>query len=121
MLMTHKSNPSIRLQRWASGATVCGAVLAGCTGLVQASTPAEKVVCTQLPRSQWMSEQQARRRFNASDYLLVKFKVSRGNCHEFYAVEHGGGIVEAYMNPVTGAVVRMTRQPPPQTPAAPPK
>lgn len=93
-------------------------LLAWSAGSAQASTPAEKVVCTDQPRSQWMSEQQARQRFKAADYLLVKFKVSRGNCHEFYAIEHGGSIVEAYLHPVTGEAVRLTRQPPPSTPAA---
>lgn len=93
-------------------------LLVGSSGTSQASTPGEKVVCTRLPRSQWLSEPQARERFKASTYLLVKFKVSRGNCHEFYAVEQGGGIVEAYQHPVTGDMVRMTRLPP-LTPASP--
>ena len=79
-----------------------------------ASTTAEKVVCTDLPRSQWMSEQQARTLFNASSYLLVKFKISKGRCHEFYAVERDGTVVEAYVHPVTGKTVRMTRVPPQQ-------
>ena len=94
------------------------ALLVGSSGSTQASTPGEKVVCTELPRSQWLSEAQARERFKASTYLLVKFKVSRGNCHEFYAIEHGGGIVEAYQHPVTGDMVRMTRLPP-HTPGKP--
>lgn len=93
-------------------AALCLALLIGSSGSAQASTPGEKVVCTELPRSQWLTERQARERFRASAYLLVKFKVSRGNCHEFYAIEHGGGIVEAYQHPVTGDVVRMTRLPP---------
>ena len=95
-------------------------VLLACSaGSARASTPGEKVVCTTAPRSQWMTEQQARERVKASDYLLVKFKVSRGNCHEFYAIEHGGSIVEAYMHPVTGEAVRLTRQPPLNTSAEP--
>lgn len=89
----------------------CG-LLSLCAGLAHASSPAEKVVCTRLPTSQWMSEQQARARFNASSYLLVKFKISKGGCHEFYAVEHDGTVVEAYLHPVTGETVRMTRVPP---------
>jgi len=100
-------------------AALCLALLAWQAGSAQASTPAEKVVCTQQPRSQWMTEAQARERFKASEYLLVKFKVSRGNCYEFYAIEHGGSIVEAYLHPVTGEAVRLTRQPPINTPAAP--
>jgi hypothetical protein len=95
-------------------AALCLALLIGSSGSALASTPGEKVVCTDLPRSQWLSEAQARERFKASAYLLVKFKVSRGNCHEFYAIEHGGGIVEAYQHPVTGETIRMTRVPPPK-------
>jgi hypothetical protein len=83
------------------------------TALVSAhaSTPAEKVVCTQAPRHTWLSEDQAKHIFGASRYLLVRFKVSSGQCHEFYAVEHDGTVVEAYQHPVTGASVRWTRIP----------
>lgn len=86
--------------------------LAIASGPILASTPNEKVICTDLPPSQWMSEQQARTLFKASSYMLVKFKVSKGRCHEFYAVEHDGTVVEAYVHPVTGKTVRITRVPP---------
>lgn len=86
-------------------------------GQAMASTPVEKVVCTQLPRSQWMTEQQARAAFDAPRYLLVRFKISRGNCHEFYAVEKDGTVVEAYRHPVTGQTVRLTRVAPPTSAA----
>jgi hypothetical protein len=92
---------------------------AAATGMAHASTPQEKIECTQAPRTQWMSEAQARKLFKADTYALVKFKISKGNCHEFYAVDHQGGVVEAYMHPVTGAQVRITRIPAPvqnQTP-----
>jgi hypothetical protein len=79
----------------------------------QASTPTEKVVCTQAPRHTWLSEAQARTAFNASAYVLVRFKVSRGNCHEFYAIDPQGAVVEAYLHPVTGEAVRTTRIAPP--------
>jgi hypothetical protein len=87
-------------------------LLALTSGSALASTPSEKVVCTDQPRSQWMSEQQARTLFQASRYMLVKFKVSKGRCHEFYAVEHDGTVVEAYLHPVTGKTMRITRVPP---------
>lgn len=83
------------------------------TPSVHASSPAEKVFCTHAPRSQWMSEAQAREVFGASQYVVVKFKISRGNCHEFYAVDAQGGVVEAYLHPVTGQEVRATRFPAP--------
>ncbi|GAB3357402.1 hypothetical protein GCM10027395_30230 [Giesbergeria sinuosa] len=79
----------------------------------QASAPQEKVFCTNAPRAQWISEAQARERFRAQDYVLVKYKVSRGNCHEFYAVDAQGGVVESYLHPITGEAVRTTRLPPP--------
>lgn len=78
-----------------------------------ASNPTEKVVCTQAPSDTWLTEAQARTAFNASTYVLVSFKVSRGNCHEFYAIDPQGAVVEAYQHPVTGASVRTTRIAPP--------
>jgi hypothetical protein len=120
MQNTHAIKPHCGAYAGRAGlAAVFLTLLAWSAGSAQASTPAEKVVCTDQPRSQWMSEQQARKRFKAADYLLVKFKISRGNCYEFYAIEHGGSIVEAYLHPVTGEAVRLTRQPPINTPAAP--
>jgi hypothetical protein len=87
-------------------------LLSVASGSALASTPLEKVVCTDLPPARWMSESQARAMFKASSYMLVKFKVSKGRCHEFYAIEHDGTVVEAYVHPVTGKTVRMTRVPP---------
>lgn len=68
--------------------------------------------------------------FKAESYVLVRFKISKGNCHEFYAIGHDGGVTEAYIHPVTGATVRSTHIPAsltapassptgPATPAAP--
>jgi len=79
-----------------------------------ASEPKDRVICTTEPRSTWMSETEARRRFNADSYLLLRFKISSENCHEFYAIEHGGTVVEAYVHPITGEVVRLTRIPLPR-------
>ena len=76
------------------------------------------MVCTQAPRHTWLNEAQARTAFNASTYVLVRFKVSRGNCHEFYAVDAQGTVVEAYMHPVTGETIRSTRIPADAAPAA---
>ena len=60
-----------------------------------------------------MSEAQARERFRAQDYVLVKHKISSGHCHEFYAVDAQGTVVESYLHPITGEVVRTTRVPAP--------
>lgn len=92
----------------------CGALLVSAPA--QASTPKEKVFCTNAPRSQWTSEAQARERFRAQDYVLVKYKISKGNCHEFYAVDAQGGVVESYLHPITGEAVRTTRIPAPAKP-----
>jgi|GEM_PF-2126710 len=91
-----------------------GLGLAGLLPLcAQASAPTEKVVCTDAPRDTWLSEAQARAAFHASDYVLVRFKVSRGNCHEFYAIDAQGAVVESYQHPITGETVRSTRIAPP--------
>lgn len=82
------------------------AILLLASGLAQASSPQEKLVCTQEPRSKWLSEEKIRSVFGDRAYVLVKFKVSGGNCYEFYAVGHDGSIVEAYYHPVSGEVVR---------------
>lgn len=89
------------------------------TGHALASEPKDRVICTNEPQSSWMSEAQARKRFQAEKYLLVRFKIASENCHEFYAVAHDGTVVEAYVHPITGEVVRLTRIEPPQ-PTRPP-
>lgn len=99
-----------------SVALCCCAMLAAAPA--QASAAKEKVFCTNKPPSQWISEAQARERFHASDYVLVKHKISSGNCHEFYAVDAQGAVVESYLHPITGDTVRSTRIPAP-TPAKP--
>ena len=106
---THHPCLSARLaQSWFSAP-----LLILCASQAMASEPKLRVVCTDAPQSTWMSEAEARERFQAAKYLLLSFKLSSENCHEFYAVEHNGTVVEAYVHPVTGKVVRMTRIPPP--------
>ena len=79
------------------------------SGGAWASSPAEKLICTESPRGEWMSEAKIREIFGDSHYALVKFKVSRGNCYEFYAVGNDGSIVEAYYHPVSGERLRFNR------------
>lgn len=78
-------------------------------GLAQASAPSEKIVCTQEPRTAWLPEAKIREIFGEKNFTLVKLKVSRGNCYEFYAVHRDGSIVEAYYQPLSGEVVRYNR------------
>ncbi len=102
---------------------ILGTALCCCTALTAvpatASPAKEKFFCTNAPRSQWISEAQARERFKASDYVFVKYKISSGNCHEFYAVDAKGGVVESYLHPLTGETVRSNRIPPPSPPTKP--
>lgn len=79
-----------------------------------ASPVAEKVVCAQSDRATWLGEQRARTLFKAADYLLVRFKVSGGRCYEFYAIDHQNNVVEVYMDPRTGEVLRQTLIPAPE-------
>jgi hypothetical protein len=101
-------------------ATALWCIAAALSSSAWPSTPGEKVVCTDAPRSTWLSEGQARTVFQTDRYVLVRFKVSRGNCHEFYAIEPGGAVVESYQHPVTGHTVRSTRIPPPGSAASAP-
>ena len=70
------------------------------------------------PQRRGFKPNPARDLFGASRYVLVKYKVSKGNCHEFYAVDAQGTVVEAYMHPVTGETIRSTRIPADAAPAA---
>lgn len=92
---------------------ISAALLGLNAGPAWASEPKDRVICTEAPQSTWMSEAEARKRFQANKYLLVRFKISSEKCHEFYALERDGTAIEAYVHPVTGEVVRMTRIPPP--------
>lgn len=78
-------------------------------GFAQASAPAEKIVCTQAPRSSWLPEARIREIFEEKRFTLAKLKISRGNCYEFYAVEKNGNVIEAYYHPISGEVVRYNR------------
>lgn len=74
-----------------------------------ASPGAEQVRCTDEPRSKWLSEEQIKKIFGVEQYAIVKFKVSRTNCYEFYAVTQSGQIIEVYYHPITGKLVKENR------------
>lgn len=78
-------------------------------GRAAASTPAEKIICTDAPKSSWLAETKIRDIFGAQNFALAKLKISRGNCYEFYAVDKNGAIVEAYYHPISGELVRYNR------------
>lgn len=93
---------------FATGACLASALLLGSVSAF-ASPYGGEVACTREPRSAWMSEQRARELFKADDYMLVRLKVSPGNCYEFYAIDRKNHVVEAYMHPITGQVQLNTR------------
>lgn len=78
-------------------------------GLAAASAPAEKIICTDAPKSSWLAEAKIREIFGAQNFALAKLKISRGNCYEFYAVDRNGAVVEAYYHPISGELVRYNR------------
>ena len=82
------------------------ALMVAGTGVSYASTPTEKIICTQAPRSEWLPEARIKEIFEVQRFTMAKLKISRGNCYEFYAVHSDGSIIEAYYNPVTGKEVR---------------
>ena len=85
------------------------ALLVTGAGIAHASTPAEKIICTQAPRSEWLPEAKIKEIFDVKRFTMAKLKISRGNCYEFYAVHPDGSIVEAYYDPVSGKEVRYNR------------
>jgi hypothetical protein len=78
-------------------------------GACQSRCRAAAVRCTDEPRSKWLPEEQIRKIFGADQYAIVKFKVTRTNCYEFYAVTQSGQIIEAYYHPITGKLVKENR------------
>jgi hypothetical protein len=65
--------------------------------------------CTSAAQSTWLNETKIREVFGDKQYLLVQFKISRGNCYEFYAIAKDHSIVEAYYDPVNATLVRFNR------------
>jgi hypothetical protein len=79
-------------------------------GKALAATPVTPVFsCTSAAQNFWLSEAKLREVFGDRQYLLVQFKVSRGNCYEFYAIAKDGSIVEAYYDPASAKLLRFNR------------
>lgn len=75
----------------------------------QASNPKDFLKCTTAARTTWVGEAKIRDVFEEKKYAKVFFKVSRGNCYEFYAIGKDNSIVEAYYDPVTAEPLRFNR------------
>lgn len=60
--------------------------------------------CGSAPQSQWMTVEALTAKFVADGYEVRQVKIEDG-CYEIYAKDQSGMKVEAYVNPVTGAMI----------------
>jgi hypothetical protein len=63
-------------------------------------------VCTSLPRSEWLPEEEMKLLAQHRGYRIKTFKVANNSCYEIYGFDRDNRIVEAYFNPVTARLVR---------------
>ncbi len=61
--------------------------------------------CAKHPKSEWMSEAEAKAKIEAQGYRIRKFKVD-GNCYEIYGTNKDGKKAEVYFDTKTLAVVK---------------
>ena len=61
--------------------------------------------CTAHPKSEWMSEADAKAKIEAQGYNIKKFKVD-GNCYEIYGTTKDGKKAEIYYDTKTLDVVK---------------
>jgi len=61
--------------------------------------------CAANPKSQWMSEADAKAKIEAAGYKIEKFKID-GNCYEIYGTSKDGKKVEIYFDTKTLDVVK---------------
>jgi len=61
--------------------------------------------CPKYPKSEWMSEADAKAKIAAQGYKIRKFKVD-GNCYEIYGETNDGKKAEVYFDAKTLAVVK---------------
>jgi hypothetical protein len=84
-----------------------GLVLAVCgASTAQATSQGKPIVCNVQLGQKWLGEDRIKTIFGASEYIDVKFKTSKMQCYEFYAIKKNGDVVEAYYNPVTGELIK---------------
>ena len=76
------------------------AALALTTGVAAASAN-----CLKYPKSEWMSEADAKAKIEAQGYKIRKFKVD-GNCYEIYGTNKQGKKAEIYYDAKTLDVVK---------------
>ena len=61
--------------------------------------------CKKHPKSEWLSEADAKARIQAQGYKIGKFKVD-GNCYEIYGTNKDGKKVEIYFDTKSLDVVK---------------
>ena len=61
--------------------------------------------CPKHPKSEWLSQADAKARIEAQGYKIAKFKVD-GNCYEIYGFDKDGNRAEVYFDTKTLAVVK---------------
>ncbi|MBC7414870.1 MAG: PepSY domain-containing protein [Herminiimonas sp.] len=61
--------------------------------------------CPANPKSEWLTEADARARIETQGYKIKKFKID-GNCYEIYGHDKAGKKVEIYYDTKTLAVVK---------------
>jgi hypothetical protein len=72
-------------------------LLAGLSALTLASGAFAAATCPAYPKSEWMSEADAKTKIEGMGYQIKKFKVS-GNCYEIYGHDKAGKKVEIYFD-----------------------
>lgn len=84
-------------------------LLIGLTLVMLAPTVNAKKNCTDLPKDQWLKEEDFKKRLEGEGYKIRKFK-QPGTCYEIYGTNKDGKKVEIYFNPVDGSVVKENRK-----------
>lgn len=70
-----------------------------------ASTAFAGANCEKHPKSEWMSEADAKAKIEAQGYNIKKFKVD-GNCYEIYGTTKDGKKAEIYFDTKTLDIVK---------------
>lgn len=73
-------------------------------GMLSASAFAAPL-CTNAPRSQWLTETVMKQKVLDQGYTIKVFKVS-GTCYEIYGKDKAGKNVEIYFDPTDGHIVK---------------
>ncbi len=90
-----------------SGTTTFGIAVAGAI-LFLASPVLARDYCTSRPRHEWMNVSEAIAKAERLGYRVTEIERD-GSCYEIEGRDARGRKIEADMNPVTGAIVRIKK------------